>query len=167
MIDRREFLQTTAAGTAVLYLSPMSLGAAQPQAPVTQPDFEQPFRQIHLDFHTSRFIENVGAEFDPDEFAETLKRAHVNSINCFGRCHHGFIYWDTQAFKDKRHPHLTRPLLNEQIETPIQDGKVLLQLKPLVVHRELHTERKRVLGAGISALLCELVKGTEAIAAPA
>jgi len=116
MINRREFIQATAAGAAGLTLSSTLAGRGSSQVSLTQPDFEQPFRQIHLDFHTSRFIENVGAEFDPDEFAETLKRAHVNSINCFGRCHHGYVYWDTRAFKDKRHPHLTRPLLNEQIE---------------------------------------------------
>ena len=31
-----------------------------------------PFRQIHLDFHTSEAIPDVGADFDPDEFAATL-----------------------------------------------------------------------------------------------
>jgi hypothetical protein len=32
------------------------------------------YRQIHLDFHTSPDIEGVGADFDPDEFADTLAR---------------------------------------------------------------------------------------------
>lgn len=30
---------------------------------------EIPFRQIHLDFHTSEKIENVCGEFDAEEFA--------------------------------------------------------------------------------------------------
>jgi hypothetical protein len=48
-----------------------------------------PFRQVHLDFHTSEQIPGVGSRFDGERFAETLKRAHVNSITCFSRCHHG------------------------------------------------------------------------------
>ena len=74
------------------------------------------FRQIHLDFHTSEHIEGIGSEFDPEEFASMLERARVNSITCFGRCHHGWIYFDTRAFPERRHPHLTRNLLKEQIE---------------------------------------------------
>ena len=74
------------------------------------------FRQIHLDFHTSEHIEGVGFEFYPEEFAATLERARVNSITCFGRCHHGWIYFNTQAFPERRHTYMTRNLLKEQIE---------------------------------------------------
>ena len=73
------------------------------------------FRQVHLDFHTSEKIEGVGDDFDPKVFAETLKEAGVDSITCFARCHHGMIYYDTDAFPNK-HPHLKRNLLKEQIE---------------------------------------------------
>ncbi|HXF63737.1 MAG TPA: alpha-amylase family protein, partial [Caldilineaceae bacterium] len=75
-----------------------------------------PYRQIHLDFHTSEAIPEIGADFDPDEFADTLVRAHVNSITCFARCHHGWIYYDTRLNPERRHPHLTRNLLKEQID---------------------------------------------------
>lgn len=74
------------------------------------------FRQVHLDFHTSEYIEGIGCDFDPQQFTSTLKEARVNSITCFARCHHGWIYFDTQAFPERRHPHLTRNLLAEQIE---------------------------------------------------
>jgi hypothetical protein len=74
------------------------------------------FRQVHLDFHTSELIEGIGADFDPDEFAGTLEKARVNSVTCFARCHHGYIYFDTKAFPERRHPHLTCNLLKEQIE---------------------------------------------------
>ena len=40
--------------------------------------------------------------------------ARVDSITCFSRCHHGWIYHDTKF--PARHPHLTRNLLKEQIE---------------------------------------------------
>ncbi|HUW32501.1 MAG TPA: alpha-amylase family protein [Planctomycetota bacterium] len=74
------------------------------------------FRQIHLDFHTSQHIAGIGSQFDPDEYADTLKKAHVDSINTFARCHHGYIYFDTKKFPERRHPHLTRNLLKEQID---------------------------------------------------
>lgn len=74
------------------------------------------FRQIHLDFHTSEHITGIGAEFDPEEFAATLEEARVDSITCFARCHHGWIYHDSETFSHLRHPHLTRNLLKEQIE---------------------------------------------------
>lgn len=72
------------------------------------------FRQVHLDFHTSEKIVGVGSKFDAAKFAQTLKDAHVNSVTCFSRCHHGMIYHDTKF--PNRHPHLECNLLKEQIE---------------------------------------------------
>lgn len=75
------------------------------------------FRQIHLDFHTSPDIEGIGDEFDAEEFASTLEKAHVNSITCFARCHHGMLYYDSKAFPERVHPHLkNKNLLKNQIE---------------------------------------------------
>jgi len=72
-------------------------------------------RQVHLDFHTSPFIGDVGVEFDPDRFAETFKRARVNSVTVFAKCHHGMSYYPTKS--GTRHPALGgRDLLGEQIE---------------------------------------------------
>ena len=80
-------------------------------------DFELRFRQIHLDFHTSEAIEGIGANFDPDDFADTLAAARVNSVTCFARGHHGWMYYDSHAFPERVHPHLARRnLLCEQIE---------------------------------------------------
>src|SRR5215831_10853506 len=79
--------------------------------------FHPPFRQVHLDFHTHGSIQNVGAEFDPEQFATTLERADVNSITCFARCHYGWMYYDSPQFPERIHPHLVRKnLLQEQIE---------------------------------------------------
>jgi hypothetical protein len=74
------------------------------------------FRQIHLDFHTSESIEFIGLDFDPDEFAQTLLKANVNSITLFARCHHGWRYFDSKAYPERRHPHLQKELLRQQIE---------------------------------------------------
>ncbi len=78
--------------------------------------YELPFRQIHLDFHTSEAIDGIGADFDPQTFADTLARAHVNSINIFALGHHGWIYFDSKRFPEAVHPHLDTELLPQQIE---------------------------------------------------
>lgn len=75
------------------------------------------YRQVHLDFHTSEFIPSVGEDFSMEEFGETLEKANVNSITCFGRCHHGWLYYPSKRFPELIHPNLkNRNLLLEQIE---------------------------------------------------
>lgn len=73
-----------------------------------------PLRQIHLDFHTSPHILDVGSDFDPQVFVQTLADAHVQSINVFARCHHGLCYYPSKIAKP--HPSLKRDLLGEMIE---------------------------------------------------
>lgn len=81
-----------------------------------------PFRQVHLDFHTSPYIPDVGADFDAGEFAATLKRAHVNSVTIFAKCHHGYAYYPSAVCP--AHPGLApgRDLLGEQIEALHREG---------------------------------------------
>ena len=81
------------------------------------------FRQIHLDFHTSEHIPGVGAAFDPDGFADVLQAAAVDSVTCFARCHHGYVYFPSKKHPERIHPQLDRPdLLNRQIEACHQRG---------------------------------------------
>ncbi len=75
---------------------------------------QMPLRWIHLDFHTSADIPDVGVEFDARQFAETLKRAGVEVCTLFGVCHHGMAYYPTKV--GKMHPALTFDLLGAQIE---------------------------------------------------
>ena len=79
--------------------------------------YELRFRQVHLDFHTSEHIPDVGKDFDPEAFAATLAAAHVDSVTCFARCHHGWLYYDSKAMPECVHPNLrNRNLLKAQIE---------------------------------------------------
>jgi hypothetical protein len=71
------------------------------------------FRQVHLDFHTSPLITDVAVDFDPSAFVQTLKDAHVNSINIFAKCHHGMAYYPSKV--GPVHPGLKIDLLGEQI----------------------------------------------------
>ena len=73
-------------------------------------------RQVHLDFHTSEWIEGVGARFDAETFARMAKEAAVSSMTVFARCHHGWLYYDSWRFPERVHPHLAnRNLLVEQV----------------------------------------------------
>ena len=73
-----------------------------------------PFRQIHLDFHTSECIEGIGRNFSKENFAAALKEGHVSSITLFSKCHHGWSYHTTKA--NQRHPNLDFDLLDAQLE---------------------------------------------------
>jgi hypothetical protein len=75
------------------------------------------FRQVHLDFHTSEYIEDIGLNFDSKKFAKTLNEASVNSVTCFARCHHGWLYYPSKNSPEMIHPNLkNKNLLIEQID---------------------------------------------------
>lgn len=80
------------------------------------------FRQIHLDFHTSELIPDVGAAFDADAFAGRLADARVNWVTLFAKCHHGLSYYPTRA--GTVHPTLKIDLLGEQVEACRKRGIV-------------------------------------------
>ncbi|SFL68989.1 Beta-galactosidase trimerisation domain-containing protein [Gracilibacillus orientalis] len=83
----------------------------------------QKYRQVHLDFHTSEFIPDVARQFDKHEFAKTLKESYVDSITCFARCHHGWLYYPSESRPDLIHPQLqNKNLLLEQIEACHEQG---------------------------------------------
>lgn len=78
------------------------------------------FRQVHLDFHTSEAIEDIGSGFSKQQFQEMLKIGHVDSITIFSKCHHGWAYHPTSA--NEIHPHLSFDLLGAQIEAAHEIG---------------------------------------------
>lgn len=70
-----------------------------------------------MDFHTSEKITPICEGFDPETFASTLERAHVNSVTCFAVCHHGMLYYDSKKFPDMVHPGLkNKNFLQQQID---------------------------------------------------
>ncbi len=73
-----------------------------------------PYRQVHLDFHTSEHISNIGSEFSIENFEEALKRGYVNSITLFAKCHHGWMYYPSKV--GKIHPNLNFDLLSAQLD---------------------------------------------------
>ncbi len=73
-----------------------------------------PLRQVHLDFHTPGRVAPLAGQFDARAFAETMRAAHVESVNVFARCHHGYSYYPTKV--GSQHPGLGVDLLGRQIE---------------------------------------------------
>ncbi len=77
-------------------------------------------RQVHLDFHTSPAIPDIGVNFNKEEWQETLKAGHVDSITVFSKCHHGYSFHPTKA--NEMHPNLTFDLLKAQMEASAEIG---------------------------------------------
>jgi hypothetical protein len=78
------------------------------------------FRQVHLDFHTSEAISNIGSQFSKQQFQDMLKVGHVDSITIFSKCHHGWAYHPTE--ENEQHPGLEFDLLGAMIEAAHEIG---------------------------------------------
>ncbi|MGG1550137.1 hypothetical protein [Paenibacillus ferrarius] len=72
------------------------------------------FRQVHLDFHTSEAIPEIGRQFSKEQFQAMLRNGHVDSMTVFAKCHHGWAYHESRV--NERHPGLTFDLLQAMIE---------------------------------------------------
>lgn len=73
-------------------------------------------RQVHLDFHTSQYIDDIAKNFNKKDFGATMQKASVNSVTCFARCHHGWLYYPSKRQPEMIHPHLeNHDLLIDQI----------------------------------------------------
>lgn len=81
---------------------------------------ELAFRQVHLDFHTSEAIGNIGLNFDKQHFQDMLTLGHVNSITIFSKCHHGWAYHPSKA--NEMHPGLKFDLLKGMIDAAHEIG---------------------------------------------
>lgn len=80
-----------------------------------------PYRQIHLDFHTSEHIKGIGKDFDAKQFIACLKKGNVNSVTVFARGHHGWCYYPTNV--GEMHPHLENTnLLGDMINSCKEAG---------------------------------------------
>ena len=78
------------------------------------------YRQVHLDFHTSEAIPNIGKEFSKEQFQNMLRLGHVDSITVFSKCHHGWAYHPSVA--NEMHPNLDFDILGAQIEAAHEIG---------------------------------------------
>ncbi|MEX0776639.1 MAG: alpha-amylase family protein [Phycisphaeraceae bacterium] len=74
-----------------------------------------PARHVHLDFHTSEHVPDVGSRFSRKQFQKALKLGRVNHITVFAKCHHSWSYYPTSV--GMVHPKLKKglDLMGEQI----------------------------------------------------
>lgn len=77
-------------------------------------------RQVHLDFHTSPAIPDVGAAFNKDEWQRIIKLGHVDSITVFSKCHHGYSFHPSKV--NEMHPTLKFDLLKAQLDACAEIG---------------------------------------------
>lgn len=77
-------------------------------------------RCVHLDFHTSPDIPDIGSNFDKKQFQDALKIAHLESITVFAKCHHGVCYYPTKI--GTVHPNLNFDLLGQMIDAAHEIG---------------------------------------------
>ena len=99
-----------------LIISTIILNAQNPE--VSSEDFSS--RQVHLDFHTSEHLKNIGEKFDKASWQKALVDAHVSSINIFAKGHHGYSYYPTKV--GTQHPNLRFDLLKSQLEASHEVG---------------------------------------------
>lgn len=81
---------------------------------------KMPFRQVHLDFHTSPAIPSVGESFSKEQFIAALRTGHVDSITLFSKCHHGYSFHPAET--NEIHPGLKFDLLDAQLEACREAG---------------------------------------------
>lgn len=79
-----------------------------------------PKRQVHLDFHTSECIDNIGSQFDKENFIRCLKKGHLSSITVFAKCHHGWSYYPSKV--NPMHPGLKFDLLSAMLDACKEAG---------------------------------------------
>ncbi len=79
-----------------------------------------PKRQVHLDFHTSPDIENIGKNFSKENFQAALKEGNLESITIFAKCHHSMCFYPTKV--GTMHPHLDFDLTGAMIDAAHEVG---------------------------------------------
>ncbi len=80
----------------------------------------RPYREVHLDFHTSPDLPDIGSRFSKENFQKALQVGHIDSITVFAKCHHGLCYYPTTI--GKMHPNLTFDLTGAMVEAAHEVG---------------------------------------------
>jgi hypothetical protein len=119
-LNRREFLGAMAAGVAAVHALPLRAAANAPEPLRTWIDPRiaalprRPWRKIHLDFHNTQHIGQIGAKFNADEFGDRLLAGNVDSVVVFAKDMHGMFYYPSKY--GPVHPGLSFDLLGEQVK---------------------------------------------------
>ena len=77
-------------------------------------------RQVHLDFHTSKYIPDIGVSFNKNQFQSALKKGNVESITVFAKCHNSMCYYPTKV--GVMHPNLNFDLTGAMVDAAHEIG---------------------------------------------
>lgn len=119
--NRREFLATLGLGVAAVQLMPLHAAEKAGHPGVKcwiDPRFAtmpaRPWRKVHLDFHNSKHVPKIGAQFNADEWGDRLVSGNVSGIVVFAKDMHGYFYYPSKY--GPVHPGLSFDLLGEQVK---------------------------------------------------
>lgn len=96
-------------------------------------------RVVHFDFHTMPNIDDFGAHFDAEAFADRLAASHVAYINMFGRCNIGFSYYPTKV--GFPYPGLKTNMLGDTVRACHARGIGVIGYIHVGLHHELLRQR--------------------------
>ncbi len=72
-----------------------------------------PWREVHIEYHTSRHMPRLAERFNADEFGDQLLAAHVNGATVFAKDMYGHSYFPSTH--GRIHPNLSSDLLGAQV----------------------------------------------------
>jgi hypothetical protein len=102
--DARSSAIADAAGVAKRFWIDPSIAAWRPV----------PWRKVHIEYHTSRYIPKVAQRFEADEFGDRLLAAHINGATVFAKDMYGYSYFPSKH--GRMHPNLSFDLLGAQVK---------------------------------------------------
>ncbi len=127
LFNRRQFVSTLGCGVVAMQVTPVQAGdSANSPAPYTSdglkfwkdPRFamqkKMPWRKVHLDFHNSKHVPRIGANFNRKEWGDRVVAGNLDSIVVFAKDMHGYFYYPSKY--GPVHPGLSFDLLGEQVK---------------------------------------------------
>lgn len=133
-LSRRKFISTVGMGVVAGTVIPLNSciqeeSSLQPAAKLLpgkvfiDPRFHTfitPWRKVHLDFHNSHHIPEIGANFVVNRWGDQLVEGNVDSIVVFAKDMHGYFYYPSAY--GPVHPGLSFDLLEGQVKACRERG---------------------------------------------
>jgi len=88
--------------------------------PAGEENMHSPKYALFFDNHTMAASNDVGSDFDADEFGKRIKDCGVDFVGFPAKCNQGFCYYDTNI--GIRHPSLKRDMFGDLVNSCIEKG---------------------------------------------
>ena len=129
---RRNFIATIGTGLVATQIMPLSACPAKVNRVALNRNtpkywidprfagFKTPFRKVHLDFHNSKHVPEIGINFEAANWGDQLLSGNVDSIVVFAKDMHGYFYYPSKY--GPVHPGLSFDLLGGQVKACRERG---------------------------------------------